>query len=169
MYKMVYFQAAPVVVSSKLAAPRAEVHVDGKTVDQPICQSAEGTPVWAAMVPTADIEATRKKPEFLGVGLDEVKTKFPAVYGKIAEKSIQEVVASPSDPKKMVTVTKRVPMDTVLTKDQVLIAEDLVAHSFAGVDAKTGGGVVSTPIEGKPIEGKPIEGKPIEPVQKIKG
>lgn len=135
MYKMVFFQAVPVAVSSKLAAPRAEVQVDGVAVDQPICQSAEGTPVWAAMVPTAEIENTRRKPEFLGVGLDEVKAAFPDVYGKCAEKLVS--VPDPKDPKKTITVRK--PMDSPEEVGEVLIKADLPSQTFAGYDAKTGG------------------------------
>lgn len=143
MYKMCFFKAAPVTVVSKMQGPSAEVQNGGTKVDQPICNTTDagdGKPVWTALIEEAKITlAFKAESEFLGVGLDEVKTKFPVIYGKVAMKSIQVEINDPMNPDKKITVTQYVTMETALKPGEVLVETDLAPQTFSGFDPKTGG------------------------------
>jgi len=130
MAKLIYVKSKPVTIESILGSPRAVVVVGGRMIEQPICQAPDdgaGIPVWAAVVDDETHTMIATEPEFLGVGLDEVKAKDPDVFDLI---TVQEVDDGKGGKKVVGMGAKRKGAETVLSVR--------AAHTFAGFDPMTG-------------------------------
>ena len=128
--KLLYFRANPQAVARRFGGPGAEVNV-GARLDQPICvaeDSGDGRPVWSVLIPDGWVSVARGKPQFLGVGLAEVKANFPAIYAKIAQQRVQLQNGT----------IVHLDMEATPPAGSTVLMQDLPGHTFAGYDPMTG-------------------------------
>jgi len=128
--KLIYFRANPQAVARRFGGPNAEVNV-GEKLEEPICvaeDSGDGRPVWAVLIPDGWVATARTRPQFLGVGLNEMKANFPGVYGKVAQKNVRLQDGT----------FVRMEMEDALPVGASIIDQDLPCHSFAGYNPMTG-------------------------------
>jgi hypothetical protein len=132
---MIYFVASPAVVANRLqnlrARPDLGAGVKAELLDQAIIVATDNdiTKVcYAVLIPDALLSAARLKPQFRGKGLIEVKDNFPAIYARIAQRTVRLL----DD-----TVVRQ-DMADALPVGAVEIAKDQPLHTFAGYDPWTG-------------------------------
>lgn len=136
-HKICFFRANPQAVARKFGGPQAEVNV-GSKLDQPICvaeDSGDGRPVWAVLIPAAWETAARARPQFLGIGLNEVKANHPAIYALVAEKLVE--MDDPQRPGMRMRIRRA--MGDAIVVGETVVQGDLPSLTFAGYDPMTGG------------------------------
>jgi hypothetical protein len=153
--KLVYLIAVPKIDSTRLkplnAMPDLQGAVADKYLDPAIIVANEptiattwwdkvksfftGTPaptggriVVSALIPDENLEAVRQTPEFLGVGLNEVKVKAPELYNLVAQKRVR------LKDRRVVSVN----MADATPEGGEVLSTDNPLHNYLGWDPWTG-------------------------------
>ena len=137
-YVMIYFIAPPKILANRLSNLRVRPDL-GEDVKEEILNSAiivapdsDFTEVcYATLIPESLLPAVRLKPQFVGKGLNEVKTNRPLVYARIAQKTVQLVDDA----------VVRMDMADATPTGATVLAQDEPLHTFAGYDPWTGEGI----------------------------
>jgi len=132
---LIYFVASPAVVANRLqnlrARPDLGAGVKAELLDQAIIVATDNdvTKVcYATLIPDALLPAARLKPQFRGKGLNEVKADFPAIYARIAQRTVRLL----DNTVVLQDMADAIPVGAVeIGKDQPL-------HTFSGYDPWTG-------------------------------
>lgn len=134
---LIYFYATPQFVANRLSNLSARPNLAGgsaavqEALQQAIIVASDpdvNNVVYATLIPDKLLTAARSHTKFLGKGLNEVKTNFPNVYRRIAQKSVR------------LTDNTVVQLDMYETTPAggTVLETDLPVQTFAGYDAMTG-------------------------------